>query len=282
MSLSQFNETEASLFGDVIVANISHITNVTHENNTYLYGLMERFPKLTFVQSFLLTFFTLIGDETFLLLIILKQKFPKSTLIFFAFLFSMLLLNTLSVLFGRSLDLLLYQNLIDFLSIIIFGVISITHFMKFFNSQKRKTYNQEIEHIINPTTIIANDEKSLLKKSRSSSRILNFDKREDYIYRKYYEGHNKGYLFWVFGKTILISTFGDAYMFGIITNSALSNFRGVLFGSSLAILVIVYLGCYHGEYIGSILSEGTMGVLIAVIYFMLSIEILYFTTYLNE
>lgn len=282
MSLSIFNETESSLVGDAIVGNVSHITNVTHINDTYIYNLMERFPKLTFFQSFTLTFFTVIGDETFLLLIILKQKFPRSTLIFFAFLFSMLFLNTLSVLFGRSLDLLLYQNLIDFLAIIIFGIISIKHFMKFFNSQKRKTYNQEIENILNPTTNIANDDKFLAKKSRSTTtRILNFDRREDYIYRKYYEGHNKGYLFWVFGKTILISTFGDAYMFGIITNSALSNLRGVLLGSSFAILIIVYLGCYHGEFIGSFLSEGKMGVFISIIYFMFAIEILYFTTYLK-
>ena len=279
MPFNEFNKTELSLASDVILGNISRITNVTHVNNTYIYNLMEKFPKLTFFQSFILTFFTVIGDETFLLLIILKQKFPKSTLIFFSFLFSMLLLNTINVLFGRSLDLLLYQNLIDFLAIIIFGIISIKHFLKFFNSQKRKTYNQEIDTIINPTTIISNDEKILIKKS---SGILIYDKKEDYIYKKYYEGHNKGFLFWVFGKTIIISTFGDAYMFGIITNSALSNFRGVLFGSSLAILIIVYLGCYHGEFIGNFLSEGKMGVLISFIYFMLSIEILYFTTYLDE
>ena len=81
----------------------------------------------------------------------------------------------------------------------------------------------------------------LLKNNSNSINDINNnnESKEEYIYNKYYEGHSKGYLFWIFGKTVFISVFGDAYMLAIITNSAISNFKGTLFGSSLAILIHV-------------------------------------------
>ena len=109
-----------------------------------------------------------------------------------------------------------------------------------------------------------------------------YENKEDFIYNKYYEGHNKGYLIWIFGKTVFISIFADSYMFGIISNSAISNFKGTLFGSSLAILIIVYLACYHGIFIGSKLSHGKMGVIISFIYFWFAAEIFYLSIFLNE
>ena len=64
-------------------------------------------------------------------------------------------------------------------------------------------------------------------------------------------------------------------MLGIISNSAISNFQGTLYGSSIAIIIIVYLACYHGMFIGRFLSEGKMGVIISFIYFGLALEIIY-------
>ena len=271
-----------------------NITTITHLNNTYVINVLERFPKLTFVQSFIMTFFTLLGDEVFILLILLKQQFPQSHLIFFAFLTSILFLNTINIFFGRSLDLLLYQHFIDIFAIIIYCVIATRHFLKYFDRKKRLTYLQEIKMIIKPDSIINEDEENeigdlenLLLKKNSLNEIDNsrnpyeIENKEDFIYHKYYEGHNKGYLFWIFGKTIFISIFGDSYMLGIISNSAISNFQGTLYGSSLAILIIVYLACYHGMAIGGILSEGQMGVYISFIYFGLASEIFYLNKYLN-
>ena len=266
-----------------------NITKITYLNNTYVINILERFPKLTFIQSFTMTFLTLLGDEVFILLILLKQQFPKSQLIFFAFLTSILLLNTINILLGRSLDLLLYQYFIDIFAIIIYCVISARHFLKIFEKEKRLTYLQEIKLIIKPDSIINEDEENeinnvqnlLLAKNslnefdNSRNQYEMMENKEDYIYHKYYEGQNKGFLFWIFGKTIFISTFGDSYMLGIISNSAISNFQGTLYGSSIAIIIIVYLACYHGMFIGRFLSEGKMGVIISFIYFGLALEIIY-------
>jgi putative Ca2+/H+ antiporter (TMEM165/GDT1 family) len=265
-----------------------NVINLTHVNDTYVINILERFPKVTFIQSFILTFFTLLGDETFILLILLKQQFAKSHLIFFSFLLAILGLNTINVLFGRSLDLLLYQSFIDIAAIIIFGIIGIRHFLRFFDRKNRLNYLQEIKKIIKPDSIITEEEQddpdnsgnmqNLLLNKESNESIENI---EDYLYNKYYEGQNKGYLFWIFGKTVFISVFGDSYMWAIISNSAISNFKGTLYGSSLGILIIVYLACYHGMFIGSFLSEGKMGVVISFIYFGLAAEIFYLNKYLE-
>ena len=288
---------ETSEFG--IFNNYKHFnfTRITHINDTYVYNLLERFPKISFIQSFLMTFFTLLGDEVFILIILLKQQFYKSHLIFFAFLTAILFLNTLNVLFGRSLDILLYQNFIDVFAMIIYCIIGTRHFLRFFDRKNRLTYNQEIKKIIKPDTIINEEEENdinnvqniLMNKnsindidySRKSIDMQYNQNNEDYVYNKYYEGHNKGYLFWIFGKTIFISIFGDSYMLGIISNSAITNFKGTLFGSSLGIIIIVYLACYHGMFIGNYLYEGKMGVIICFIYFCLAAEIFYLNKYLN-
>ena len=268
-----------------------NVINLTHVNDTYVINILERFPKVTFIQSFILTFFTLLGDETFILLILLKQQFAKSHLIFFSFLLAILGLNTINVLFGRSLDLLLYQSFIDIFAIIIFGIIGIRHFLRFFDRKNRLNYLQEIKKIIKPDSIINEEEEDdinclLLNKDINQNDLIQksneYENKEDYIYDKYYEGHNKGYLIWIFGKTVFISIFGDSYMFGIISNSAISNFKGTLFGSSLAIIIIVYLACYHGIFIGSKLSQGKMGVIISFIYFWFAAEIFYLSIFLNE
>ena len=288
---------ETSEFGVFNNYKNFNFTRITHVNDTYIYNLLERFPKISFIQSFLMTFFTLLGDEVFILIILLKQQFYKSHLIFFSFLSAILFLNTLNVFFGRSLDLLLYQNFIDVFAMIIYCIIGTRHFLRFFYKKNRLTYIQEIKKIIKPDAIINEGEENdinnvqnlLINKnsinendySRKSFDIQYNQNNGDYVYQKYYEGHNKGYLFWIFGKTIFISIFGDSYMLGIISNSAISNFKGTLFGSSLGILIIVYLACYHGMFIGNYLYEGKMGVIISFIYFCLAAEIFYLNKYLN-
>jgi len=271
------------------IFNEINITNLTHVNDTYIINLLEKFPKVTFTQSFIMTFLTLMGDETFILLIILKQQFQKSHLIFFAFCLSLLILNTINVLIGRSLDLLLYQNFIDLIAMMIYFIISIRHFLRYFDKHKRLSFNQEIKKIIKPDNILEEEEqndivnfkKILLEKSSGQIPNNNNETKEDYIHRKYYEGHSKGYLFWIFGKTVFISVFGDSYMFAIISNSAISNFKGTIYGSSLAIIIVVYLACYHYMFIGNHLSEGNMGVIISFIYFGLASEIFYLNKYFN-
>lgn len=279
--------SDFNIFNDYVEINI---TNLTHVNNTYIINILERFPKITFVQSFAMTFFTLMGDETFILLILLKQQFPKSHLIFFAFCLSLLILNTINVLIGRSLDLLLYQNFIDLIAMMIYFIISIKHFLLFFDDKNHLSFNQEIKQIIKPDNIIEEEEqtdiinfkKILLAKNSGQLPYNNENEsKEEYIYRKYYDGHSKGYLFWIFGKTIFISVFGDSYMFAIISNSAISNFNGTILGSSIAIIIIVYLACYHYSIIANYLSEGIMGVIISLIYFGLAAEIFYLNKYFN-
>ena len=265
------------------------ITNLTHVQDTYILNLLESYPKMTFLQSFILAFFSLLGDETFILLILLRFQFPKSKILFSSFLVSILFLNTINVLIGRALDLLLYQNFIDLFAVIIYGFIGLRHFFKFWDKKNRLTYIKEIKMIIKPNMILMEEEEddqtnphlpTIIDSDNNNEEEENdLFLNQDYIYTKYYEGHNKAYLFWIFGKTIFISIFWDSYMLAIISNSAISNFKGTIYGSSLAIFIIVYLSCYHGMYIGNYLSEGKMGVIISFIYMFLASEIFFIKTF---
>jgi len=163
------------------------------------------------------------------------------------------------------------------------------------NLMKQNEFDREF--IFDSLPIINYQNLSIAKKEEEQNDIINFKKivllrgnsnnitqyesKEDYIFKKYYEGHNKGYLFWIFGKTVFISVFGDSYMWAIISNSAISNFKGTIYGSSIAILIVVYLACYHYMIIGNHLSEAKMGVIISFIYFGLAAEIFYLNKYFN-
>ena len=71
-------------------------------------------------------------------------------------------------------------------------------------------------------------------------------------------------------------------MLAIISNSAISNFKGTLYGSNLGILIIVYLACFHGMFIGSYLTQAKMGVIISFMYFLLATEIIYLHNYSSK
>ena len=239
--------------------NISSET--TNGGHNFIYNLIINFPIFTCIQSFLLTFFSLLSDKSYILLIITKKKFPESDLVFFAFLFSILLLNTILIILGKLIELFLYRNLIEFSAIIIFGFIGIKYFFKFFYVQKHKSYNQEINYILVPNPKLGVDFSAV--QSRRTSKILNYDKKEEFIYIHYYKPNNKIFLFYIFSKKIFISFLGSAYTYLIFINSALSDFIGVITGTGLAILIVVYFGCYHENCIGEILSEAKTGAVVS-------------------
>ena len=258
--------------------NIADITN--NDIFDLIYDFFINFPLVTSIQCFILTFFSLLCDKSYILLIIIKKKFPKSTLIFFAFLFSILLLNTIIILLGRLFDFFLYKNLIEFFAEIIVGFIGIKYFFKFFYRQKRKSYNQEINYILSPSPKLGID--FATNQSRKTSKILNYDKKDDFIFRHYYEPHYKIFLFYTFSKIIFCSILGNVYTYLILVDSALSDFIGVITGSSLAILIVVYFGCYQANFIARILSEAKTGAIVSLICLTAGIEIYAFSSFNSD
>ena len=272
------NDNNSTYNQSISLTQIQNITNMTNNINSILsYDFIQNFPIFSCVQSFLLAFCTLLSDQSYILLIVIKKKFSKSTLIFFSFTFSVLLLNAIIVLIGKLFGLILYRNLIEFVSSIIFGFIGIIYFFKFFYRQKRKSYNQEIKYILTPMPKLGIDFST--NRSRKSSKILVFDKNDDFIFKHYYEVHNKIFLFYIFGKKIFRSVLGSIYTYIIFVDSALSDFFGVITGSSLAILIVVYLGCYQANCIGGMLSEAKTGSIVSFICLTTAAEIYIFSAY---
>lgn len=289
--------------------SLSQIVNSTHSDGAYVYNIMENYPILSFFQGFIMALFTLSDGQTFILITLLKYHFPKSNLLFWAIFMSIILLNTINVFFGKSLDILLYQSFIDLAVIITYITLTITYFLKIFDKKCQLTYIQEINEIIKPNVLISriiiennkitngsiyetkenyltredlivNSSPKNMTEKKDNTNNLEPNENEEYLYHKYYEGHTQGKLFWVFSKTMFLFVFGDSFMFAVMANSALTNFQGEVFGTSLAIFIVVYLAFYHGDKIGKKLSESRMGIILSIIFFTATLEVSYLKNYL--
>ena len=130
-------------------------TNQTHLNFTYIENPFAQYFYLSFFQTFILVFLGELGDQLFILMIILELKSQSPLTLFFSSFLSFSIINIISIILGSSLDLLLYQNFIDILAILIFGITGINLFLKFFD-YSNKTYEEEIFNCIKDE--IANEE----------------------------------------------------------------------------------------------------------------------------
>ena len=164
MNSSFFNDSN-SLLG----------TNSTHLNFTYVENPLAQYFYLSLIQTFTLVFLGEIGDQIFILMIILELKSQSPTTVFFSSLLSFSLINTISIILGSSIDILLYQNLIDILAILIFGITGINLLLKWFE-YGNKTYEEEIFNCIKGE--IENEE---LQKNVIRSRFYESSKRDHHF-----------------------------------------------------------------------------------------------------
>lgn len=87
--------------------------------------------------------------------------------------------------------------------------------------------------------------------------------------------------FWAFCKSIFIAEFGDRTQMAMIANSSIFNVAGVIIGSFLALLCIIYIAVYHGEYPSKKISEKNMCIINGFIFLAVGMEIFYSNNYLN-
>ena len=150
-------------------------TNSTHLNFTYVENPLAQYFYLSLIQTFTLVFLGEIGDQIFILMIILELKSQSPMTVFFSSLLSFSLINTISIILGSSIDILLYQNFIDLLAILIFGITGINLLLKWFE-YGNKTYEEEIFNCIKGE--IENEE---LRKNVIRSRFYESSQRDHHF-----------------------------------------------------------------------------------------------------
>ena len=150
-------------------------TNLTHVNFTYVENEFAQYFYLSLFQTFILVFLGELGDQIFILMIILELKSQSPSTLFFSSLLSFSIINTISIILGSSLDILLYQNFIDITAIIIFTITGINLFLKWFD-YGNKTYEEEIFSCIKGE--IANEE---LRKNVIRSQFYESSKRSHHF-----------------------------------------------------------------------------------------------------
>lgn len=126
-------------------------------------------------------------------------------------------------------------------------------------------------------------ENELLSNNNNNDSIMKKDYKDDYFLPEDQlteEEINKNF-FWIFIKTIFITEFGDRTQFGMIAISSIYNFLGVLIGSFLALGLIIYIACFHGDKIAKLVSEKNMSIINGFVFLSIGMEIVYSNKYLN-
>ena len=212
--------------------------------------------------SFSFVFITDLSDKSVFLIILLSQKLP-SLILFIVSLFSVLLMNFISILVGCYIPKLIsleYLEIIACILFITFGVLSIIESVKKENkvkdlieetkkelndSEENNNYtlmNEEIETNYESSTELSFH--SILKTKSNSSEIsatnTNINDSNNEI--------NAGLIIAII-LMLCLSDFGDKSQIAVITMAAIYDIYGVLIGSSLALLGTVTIAVLFGAWI---------------------------------
>ena len=256
--------------------------------------------KFSALQSFILTFLAELGDKTFIMLIILQLKTNKVTILFSS-LFAEILMNSIAIFIGWTIDYMLYKNLIDYIGIVFFLVYGIWLFGELFRTKKEtfeneilsanKNHNKELSRQINSpqkTTELAiiqeEDETNInqpllenkipIKNNKIDSNFSFGDKispeesyekerREEELKSK--EENIDFKVFWTIFKRMALSECGDRTQWTSLIMSAIFNTRGVLLGSCCALTFTIILGVYYGQTLVKYLHESTLNFLLGIV-----------------
>ena len=250
--------------------------------------------KFSLIQSFGLTFLAELGDTTFIMLIILQLKTNKVTILFSS-LFAELLMNTIAIFIGWTIDYMLYKNLIDYFGILFFLVYGVWLFGEMFRTKKEtfenellsanKNHNKEQSRLLNspPKTelaIIEEEDENNIKEpllennniNKNNDNINEFKLDENYSFANKNEENNEKKeeyidfkVFWTIFKRMALSECGDRTQWSSLIMSAIFNTKGVLFGSCIALTCTCILGVYFGNKLVKILHESVLNFLLGIL-----------------
>jgi putative Ca2+/H+ antiporter (TMEM165/GDT1 family) len=257
--------------------------------------------KFSALQSFILTFLAELGDKTFIMLIILQLKTNKVTILFSS-LFAEILMNSIAIFIGWTIDYMLYKNLIDYIGIVFFLVYGIWLFGELFRTKKEtfeneilsanKNHNKELTRQINSpqkTTELAIiqeeddeininqpllDNKTPIKNTKiensfsfgeklSPEESYEKERREEELKAK--EENIDFKVFWTIFKRMALSECGDRTQWTSLIMSAIFNTRGVLLGSCCALTITCIIGVYYGQTLVKYLHESTLNFLLGIV-----------------
>jgi putative Ca2+/H+ antiporter (TMEM165/GDT1 family) len=252
----------------------------------------------SFIQSFILIFISEIADKTFIIILLFSAK-RKSVYTFFAALISILFANYLSIFIGLSIDLLLYKNVIDWLAFFLLIIYGISTLSDAFEMSEKKVEDRylnliEIEYKQKKKTIkekqfsrksvikldaIKDQESNIekfneLKEPMMGKENLNMTIEQHTITTVDDDEETNLMFYWLLFSSIFTAECGDKSQTSTIIISAVFNIYGVIFGTTLALIICVYLNFYYGHSMANYMTEKHVNLICGICFLLCGSEIL--------
>lgn len=265
------------------------------------------------IQSFIIIFVSEIADKTFIIILIFSAKNEKFKVFTSSFI-AMLLMNFISIMIGYSVHMLLYKNIIDwvvFLSLLFYGVSLIAEardiserqedrYVALMKDEIGKTKKRELKKYMRETatTNTANEEGRVLtvadevyqesmptldnreplheplitKEGHGNQHTL--DLKTEFDEENQNENGNSSKYFWFIFSSTMTAECGDRSQVSTIAISAVFNIYGVIIGSSLALLLSVWINVNFGKELAKVMKEKHVNYLCGYVLTLCAVEIM--------
>ena len=195
------------------------------------------------ISGFTIIFVSEIGDKTFFLTMIYAAT-NSIVKTFIITSLTMLAMNTLALLVGFYLPILLYRDVIDWVAIVIFAFFGIMMIYDAYNMEDKKIIS-EFEDI----------KKEIRRGSSHSEQFSDKDKErlsEPLINQQQKEANFNSIYAYV--TSLIVAEIGDKSQISAILLGATNNFIGVLIGTSVGFICCILASCLVGNVLSRTLS----------------------------
>ena len=233
--------------------------------------------------SFSFVFVTDLTDKSVFLIILLSQKIP-TLILFIISLFSVLLMNYLSILVGcyiTKLISLVYLEIIACILFITFGILSIIESRKKENqikdlmekTKKELNYSENDDYQLMSEDTETNYESNSELKYHSTLRTNSNSSNLNVINENNNNGINTGLIIAII-IMLCLSDFGDKSQITVMTMAAIHDFYGILIGSTLALVGTVTIAVLFGTWICDKISTKLLFLIGGILFLIFGCELL--------
>ena len=250
------------------------------------------------LQAFIIILLAELGDKTFIMLIILQMKTNQITILTSALL-AEIFMNCIAVFLGFGIDRMLYQNLLDYIGLMIFFFYGLFLIGDAFQEGK-ESFENEILQAESPNDeneknnkkndntlqiIPENEDNELMtplieKDDSKNEHLISFGPEDTLgIKKPINENEEKKNnqidfkIFWTIFSSMCISECGDRTQFTAMIMSGVYEMWGVLLGSCLALTCSVFLGVFLGKKLIKYLHENVLNFILGIIFLGYSIQL---------
>ena len=268
------------------------------QNEIFVENKIQLPFEFSALQAFILILLAELGDKTFIMLIILQMKTNQITILTSALL-AEIFMNCIAVFLGFGIDRMLYQNLLDYIGLMIFFFYGLFLIGDAFQEGK-ESFENEILQAESPNDeneknnkkndntlqiIPENEDNELMtplieKDDSKNEHLISFGPEDTLgIKKPINENEEKKNnqidfkIFWTIFSSMCISECGDRTQFTAMIMSGVYEMWGVLLGSCLALTCSVFLGVFLGKKLIKYLHENVLNFILGIIFLGYSIQL---------